>query len=153
MHPKKTDIYYIIRFISTVFAVILSYLILTIIEFKCSLYGKQFKFKTARNRHEKTVHIGSIASECQSCGKKINRNDNFDRHVRTFKNSTKCPYCVKHFRTSNLKRLQIQTEHKKHVLNCQRTFLTLRHFQHHEERCLLKVSMNQLWNSKSKYVY
>lgn len=147
MHPTKTDVYYIIRFISTVIAIILSYFSLTIMEFKCSLCEKQFKFKTARTRHEKTAHIGSIARECQSCGKKMNRKDNFDRHVRTCQNSTKCPYCEEHFRTSNLKRLHIQTEHKEHVLqcnNCQRTFLTLRNLQHHEERCLLQVSMNQL---------
>ena len=74
-----------ITFISTVFAVILSYFSLTFMEFKCALFAKkkQFKFKTARNRHEKTVHIGSIEKECQSCRKKINRKDNFDRHVRT----------------------------------------------------------------------
>ena len=112
------------------FAIILSYFSLTFVEFKCALFAKkQFKFKTARNRHEKTVHIGSIERECQSCGKKIKRKDNFDRHVRTCQNLTKCPYCVEHFRTSNLKRLHIQTEHKEHVFrrnNCQRTFLTLR---------------------------
>ena len=97
MHPTKTDVYYIIRFISTVIAIILSYFSLTVMEFKCSLCEKQFKFKTSRNRHEKTVHIGSIARECQSCGKKMNRKDNFDRHVRTCQNSTKCPYCEEHF--------------------------------------------------------
>ena len=47
------------------FAIKLSYFSLTIMEIKCSLCEKktQFKFKTSRNRHEKSVQIGSIEKE------------------------------------------------------------------------------------------
>ena len=71
------------------FAIILSYFSLTIMEIKCSLCEKkQFKFKTARNRHEKSVHIGSIERECQSCGKKSTERT----IVRTCQNSTVSAY-------------------------------------------------------------
>ena len=53
-----------ITFISTMFAIKLSYFSLTIMEIKCSLCKKkQFKFKTSRIRHEKSVQIGSIERE------------------------------------------------------------------------------------------
>ena len=54
---------------------------MTIMEFKCALSEKKkIKVKTARHRHEISVHIGSIERECQSCGNKMNK---FDRLEKT----------------------------------------------------------------------
>ena len=78
-----------ITFISTMFAIILSYSAWQ--SWKSSVLfskKKQFKFKTARNRHEKSVHIGSIERECQSCGKKSTERT----IVRTCQNSTVSAY-------------------------------------------------------------
>ena len=114
-------------------------------EFKCSRCEKIFKYKRARNRHEESHHSNFSRRECPSCGKIINRKDNFDRHLRTCQNFTKCPYCEDHFQQSNQRRLHIQTKHRDHLFkceNCQTTFLTLRNFDRHKERSRVQVSID-----------
>lgn len=93
----------------------------------------------------KTVHVNLCERECSSCGKKINRKDNYKRHIRTCKDSTKCPHCEKHFKLSSQRRLHIQRDHKDKLFeceNCGKEFLTLRNFHQHNERCKEQVSVH-----------
>lgn len=113
-------------------------------EFTCSRCDKIFKYLKDRYRHMKIVHLGLCQRECPSCGKKVNRKNNFERHIRTCKSSTKCPHCEKEFKLFSQCRFHIQRDHKDKLFKCEkwrREYVTLRTFKQHSGRCKEQVSI------------
>lgn len=60
--------------------------------------GKKFCNEFTRRRHMK-LHVDNVALECNFCGKKVNRKDNFIRHVKTCEKSKKCSHCEEYSTT------------------------------------------------------
>ena len=60
---------------------------------RCEECGKDFKQKKHLLRHKRTVHNNSVGYECQICHIKINRKDNYDRHMQShqMKRKLDCP--------------------------------------------------------------
>ena len=60
---------------------------------KCEECGKGFKQKQHLFRHQRTAHGNQEGYECQICHVKLNRRDNFDRHMKShqMKRKLECP--------------------------------------------------------------
>ena len=60
---------------------------------RCEECGKGFKQKQHLFRHHRTIHNNQGGYECQICHVKLNRKDNYDRHMKSheLKRKLDCP--------------------------------------------------------------
>lgn len=108
-------------------------------EYTCTECDKNFCNAFTRRRHMK-LHVDNVALECNFCGKKVNRKDNFTRHVKTCEKSKKCSHCEEYFKTIIQRRMHMLKDHRDKLLNCERCGKDYWCENEHRARC--RVSFN-----------